>query len=83
VNSVRRRRRDHAVVKTIGLTRRECRLVTFCLVSLVLGGPLGVIAGGATWPLVVPATVAIGYVVAAIPGWLAARVGPAAVLRTA
>lgn len=54
-SGVRRRRRDLAVLKTLGFRRGQLATVataqatTFALVALVLGVPLGVAAGQALW----------------------------------
>ncbi len=51
LTTVRRRRRDLAVLKTLGLTRAQVRGVvaweatTFATMALLLGLPLGVLAG--------------------------------------
>jgi len=105
---VRRRRRDLAVLKTLGFTRWEVlRTVAWeasalAAAALVVGIPLGVIAGRVAWalfadatgiasqatvnvPLVllaIPATLLLANVIAAWPGWTAARLRPATVLRT-
>jgi ABC-type lipoprotein release transport system permease subunit len=57
VTSVRRRRRDLAVLKTIGFVRGQVaaaiawQATTFALVALCLGVPLGVAAGRWAWQL--------------------------------
>lgn len=107
LTTVRRRRRDLAVLKALGLTRPQVRAVVaweasaFAAVALLAGLPLGVVAGRLAWavfasdagvsaaadvPLswvlpAVPATVALANLIAAWPGWRAARLRPAAVLR--
>jgi ABC-type antimicrobial peptide transport system permease subunit len=107
LTSVRRRRRDLAVLKTLGLTRPEViRLVAWqatalAAAALLIGVPLGVIAGRQAWALfanaagvaprpdvplslvllAVPVTLLLANVIAALPGWTAARLRPAAVLR--
>jgi hypothetical protein len=107
LTGVRRRRRDLAVLKTLGLTRPEVlRLVAWqatalAAAALLIGVPLGVIAGREAWaffanavgvgarpdvplPLVllaVPVTLLLANVIAALPGWTAARLRPAAVLH--
>lgn len=54
-SGVRRRRRDLAVLKTLGFRRRQLATVataqatTFALVALLLGVPLGIAAGQALW----------------------------------
>ena len=107
VASVRRRRRDLAVLKTIGFSSRQVSAVvawqasTLMIVALLIGLPLGVLAGRWTWTAfahsigvpaypVVPALVLaatffgaliVANVIAAGPGWIAARTRPAVVLR--
>jgi FtsX-like permease family len=57
VTSVRRRRRDLAILKTLGFTRRQVgatiawQATTFAVVALCLGLPLGVAAGRWAWQL--------------------------------
>jgi hypothetical protein len=107
LTSVRRRRRDLAVLKTLGLTRTEVlRLVAWqatalAAAALLIGVPLGVIAGRQAWAffadaagvaprpdvplslvlLAVPVTLLLANAIAALPGWAAARLRPAAVLH--
>jgi hypothetical protein len=56
-SSVRRRRRDLAVLKTIGFTRADVGQVvawqatTLAVVALVFAVPLGIVAGRAAWQL--------------------------------
>ena len=53
--SVRRRRRELAILQALGLTRRQLRsiitwqMLTLLLVALVVGLPLGIVAGHWTW----------------------------------
>jgi len=108
VTSVYRRRRDLAVLKTLGLVRSQVlRVVAWeatalAVAALLTGVPLGVLAGRWAWalfarsagvssladvpvPLVllaIPATLALANLLAAVPGWDAARVRPASILRT-
>jgi hypothetical protein len=108
VISGRRRRRDFAILKALGLLRRQVSEITawqastLAGVALLAGLPLGVVAGRWAWqlfgaglgipadpvvpvPLVllmVPAVILIANVVAWWPGWSAARISPAQVLRT-
>jgi ABC-type antimicrobial peptide transport system permease subunit len=108
LTGVRRRRRDLAVLKTLGFTRQQVlRTVAWeasalAAAALVVGIPLGVIAGRVAWalfadatgiasqatvnvPLVllaIPATLLLANVIAAWPGWTAARLRPATALRT-
>ena len=57
VTSVRRRRRDLAVLKTLGFTRGQVAATiswqasTFAVVALAIGLPLGVVAGRWAWQL--------------------------------
>lgn len=108
LTSVRRRRRDLAMLKILGMTRRQVLSVVgwqasaLATVALVLGVPLGMMAGrwswaafanslgvsgGATIPvlpvlLAVPVMLLIANLIAAGPGRTAARLRPAAVLRS-
>ena len=105
---VRRRYRDLALLKSLGLVRSQfLRVVCWqatalAAVSLLVGVPLGVLAGRWAWvvfawsagvadqadvpvPLVllaIPATVLLANLIAAGPGWTAARVPAATVLRS-
>ncbi len=105
---VRRRSRDLALLKTLGLLRGQLLRVVFWEAStlagaaLLVGLPLGVIAGRWAWvifarsagvaaqadvpvPLVlaaIPATLLLANLIAAGPGWTAARVPAATVLRS-
>jgi ABC-type antimicrobial peptide transport system permease subunit len=107
LTGVRRRRRDHAVLKTLGFTRRQVlgtvawQASAFAAVALLVGLPAGVIAGRLAWEvfadqagvsaaatvplltvlLAVPVTLLLANLIAAWPGWHAARVRPAVVLR--
>jgi hypothetical protein len=108
LTGVRRRRRDLAVLKTLGLSRGQVlRLVAwqagaFGGVALLAGLPLGTLAGRQAWAafagaagiapspdtpvalilLTIPVTLLIAILIALWPGWRAARLRPAAVLRT-
>jgi hypothetical protein len=108
LTGVRRRRRDLAVLKTLGFIRSQVLGVVaweasaFAAVALLVGLPFGVIAGRQAWALfatasgvsaqaavplplvllVIPVTLAIANLIAAAPGWEAARVRPATVLRS-
>ena len=108
LTGVRRRRRDLALLKTLGFTRSQVLATvaweasTFAAVALLIGLPLGVLAGRWAWAyfaneagapsqatvplpavlLAIPATLLIANLIAAWPGWTAARLRPAAVLRT-
>ena len=108
VNAVRQRRRDLAILRTVGFVRRQVAAVVawqatwFSIIALLVGIPLGVAGGRWAWnlvasgmgsvsPPVVPA-LAIGLVIlaalvlanviAAGPGWMAARVAPGVVMRS-
>jgi hypothetical protein len=108
LTGVRRRRRDLAVLKTLGFTRSQVQGVVaweataFAAVALLVGVPAGIVAGRWAWalfanaigvaaqatvelPLIllaVAATLLLANLIAAWPGWRAARLRPAAALRT-
>jgi ABC-type antimicrobial peptide transport system permease subunit len=108
LTGVRRRRRDLALLKTLGFTRRQVlgtvawEASAFAAVALLVGLPLGIIAGRWAWAifasaagvstaatvplatvlLAIPATLLAANLIAAAPGWEAARLRPALVLRT-
>ena len=108
LTGVRRRRRDLAVLKTLGFGRSQVLRVVaweataFAAVALIIGLPLGVVAGRLAWavfanaagvstqpaipvPLIllaIPVALALANLIAAWPGWTAARLRPALVLRT-
>jgi ABC-type antimicrobial peptide transport system permease subunit len=108
LTGVRRRARDLALLKTLGLTRSQVLRVVaweasaFAAVALLIGLPAGMAAGRWAWALfadsagvspapdvplalillAIPATLALANLIAAWPGWRAARVRPAAVLRS-
>ncbi|HET7486949.1 MAG TPA: ABC transporter permease [Acidimicrobiales bacterium] len=84
VASVRRRRRELAVLKTLGLVPRQLSGVIACeatavgLAAAVVGLPLGVAAGRWLWTAVAHQ---VGVIpVAVVPWWLVAAVGPCVVL---
>jgi hypothetical protein len=105
---VRRRYRDLALLKTLGLVRSQLLRVvcwqasTLAAVALAAGLPLGLLAGRWAWAvfarsagvasqadvpvalvlLAVPATLLLANLIAAGPGWIAARVPAATVLRS-
>jgi len=107
LTGVRRRRRDLAVLKTLGCTRSQLHGMVaweasaLAAAALLAGIPLGVIAGRWAWavfadatgvasqatvdlPLVllaIPVTLLLANVIAAWPGWTAARLRPATMLR--
>ena len=108
LTGVRRRRRDLALLKTLGFTRRQVlgtvawEASAFAAVALLVGLPVGVVAGRWAWAvfasaagvsttatvplatvlLAIPATLLAANLIAAAPGWEAARLRPALVLRT-
>jgi hypothetical protein len=108
LTSLGRRRRDLAMLKTLGLLRGQLlRVVAWqaaalAAAALLVGLPLGVLAGRWAWALfarsvgvapspdipavlvlaAIPATLLLAIVIAAGPGWAAARIKPATVLRT-
>jgi FtsX-like permease family len=80
VTAVRRRRRDLAVLKALGLTRAQLRAViawqatALAAAALVIGVPVGIIAGRWTWAVFAStggvsarATVALPVVLLAVP----------------
>ena len=105
---VRRRYRDLALLKTLGLVRSQLLRVvcwqasTLAAVALAAGLPLGLLAGRWAWAvfagsagvstqasvpvalvlLAIPATLLLANLIAAGPGWTAARVPAATVLRS-
>ena len=58
ITSIRRRRRDLAVLKTLGFTRRQItalvasQVTAFTLIAVAIGLPLGIAAGRLLWDLV-------------------------------
>ena len=108
LTGVRRRRRDLAVLKVLGLVRSQVlRVVAWqasalAAAALLIGLPLGVLAGRWAWavfagsagvsgqadvplPLIllaIPVTLALANLIAAGPGWDAARLRPASALRS-
>ena len=108
VTSVRRRRRDLAILKTIGFVRPQVAAVvawqatSFALLALLVGLPLGIAGGQWAWSavdsglgsaspaivpvlavaLIVPGTLVAANAISAGPGWRAARVHPASVIRS-
>ena len=108
VTSVRRRRRDLAIMKTIGFVRPQIAAVvawqatSFALVALLVGLPVGIVGGGWAWSavasgigsaspaivpafavaLIVPGTLVAANAISAWPGWRAARIHPASVIRS-
>lgn len=108
ITSVRRRRRDLAILKTLGFVKGQIwttvvtQATTLAVVALLIGIPLGFILGRTAWlsfangqgvvpeaflgfvPTLglIPVTLFLVNLVAAIPGRTAARLAPAIVLRT-
>jgi MacB-like periplasmic core domain/FtsX-like permease family len=108
ITAVLRRRRDLAVLKTLGFVRRQMSATvawqasTLAAVALLIGLPLGTTVGRWTWSafahqfgilpesvvsisallLIVPATLLLSNLIAAVPGRIAARTQPATVLRS-
>lgn len=108
LTSVRRRRRDLAVLKALGLRPSQVlgtvlwQASALVAAALAVGLPLGVLVGRWAWilfadsagispradipvPVVlaaIPLTLLLAIVIAIGPGWAAARISPAAVLRT-
>jgi ABC-type antimicrobial peptide transport system permease subunit len=107
LTGVRRRRRDLALLKTLGFERSQVlgvvawEATAFAVVALLIGLPLGVLAGRWAWAyfadaagapadasipltailLAIPVTLLVANLIGAWPGWTAARLRPAAVLR--
>ncbi len=105
--AVSRRRRDLAVLKTLGMRRTQLMGVVawqasaLAVAGVIIGVPLGTVAGRWLWALfarsvgiatgasipvlivltVVPAALLVANLLAAMPGWTAARIRPAAVFR--
>lgn len=108
LTGVWRRRRDLAVLKTLGLVRSQLlRVVSWqasalAATALLVGLPLGLLAGRRAWQLfaasvgvgnqadipvpmvvlAVPVTLILANLIAAGPGWTAARIRPALILRS-
>jgi len=108
LTGVRRRRRDLAVLKTLGLRRSQVigvvswQASALAAAALLVGLPLGVLAGRWAWalfagsagvsaqadvpvPLVllaIPVVLLLANLIAAGPGWTAARIRPALTLRS-
>ncbi|WP_214109188.1 ABC transporter permease [Acrocarpospora catenulata] len=82
--AVRRRRRQVAVMRTLGMTRRQSRLVVFtqasllAIVGLSLGVPLGVMLGRTLWRIVANQTPLFYEPPVAL--WALLAIGPAALL---
>ena len=108
VSSVRRRFRDLAILKTLGLVRLQILLIVgwqataLAAAALLAGLPLGLLAGRWFWALfarslgvsdatvipvsmvllAIPVTWLLTMIIAVVPGRSAARVAPAAALRS-
>jgi ABC-type antimicrobial peptide transport system permease subunit len=108
LTGVRRRRRDLAVLKTLGLLRSQLlrvvswQAVALAAAALLVGLPLGLLAGRWAWLLfadsagvgsqadvpvllvllVIPVTLVLAVLLAIVPGWTAARIRPALILRS-
>lgn len=85
ITSVRRRRRDIGIVRALGFRRRQVlatvavQSTTLAVVGLLLGVPLGMVAGRAAWSVVAEGlgvatspTVPVGILLALVPGALSA-----------
>jgi ABC-type antimicrobial peptide transport system permease subunit len=91
LTSVRRRRRDFAVLRSIGFTRRQVRSAiswqasTLTAVALALGIPAGILCGRVAWRLfagqlgILPVVVLPVILVLVVPAALVLAVGVAAV----
>jgi ABC-type antimicrobial peptide transport system permease subunit len=108
LTGVQRRRRELAVLKTLGLRRSQVigvvswQASALAAAALLVGLPLGVLAGRWAWALfagsagvsdqadiplalvllAIPAVLALANLIAAGPGWAAARISPAITLRS-
>ena len=108
LTGVRRRRRDLAVLKTLGLLRSQLlrvvswQAIALAAAALLVGLPLGLLAGRWAWLLfadsagvgsqadvpvplvllVIPVTLILAVLLAVVPGWTAARIRPALILRS-
>jgi hypothetical protein len=108
VTGVRRRRRDLAMLKTLGLLRSQLlrvvswQAIALAAAALLVGLPLGLLAGRWAWLLfagsagvgsqadvpaplvllVIPVTLILAVLLAVVPGWTAARIRPALILRS-
>jgi ABC-type lipoprotein release transport system permease subunit len=108
VTAVRRRRHDLAILRAVGFRPVQAaacigwQATTVGVIGLVIGVPLGIVAGRLAWRwvadntpllyvgpvavaavvLIVPATLLIANLLAALPARRAARIRPATVLRT-
>jgi len=106
--SVRRRRPDLAILKVLGLLPSQVlgtvlwQASALAAAALLVGLPLGVLAGRWAWVLfaasagvapttdipvalvlaAIPVTLLLAIAIAAGPGWAAARISPAGILRS-
>ena len=87
---VRRRRRELALLKALGMTRGQVRGVIawqttlMLLIAVVIGGPLGIACGRLAWQAFADSLGVVPIVevpVAALPATVAARTRPGAVLK--
>jgi hypothetical protein len=82
--AVRRRRHDLAVLRALGMTRRQSRAIVvtqasvLALVGLLFGVPLGVALGRTVWRVVADYTPL--YYVSPVASWALLSIGPLAVL---
>jgi predicted lysophospholipase L1 biosynthesis ABC-type transport system permease subunit len=80
--AVRRRRQDLAVLRALGMTRQQCRLVTqatvLAVVGLIVGVPLGLALGRSVWRVVADYT-PLQYA-APLALWTLVLIAPAALL---
>jgi ABC-type antimicrobial peptide transport system permease subunit len=108
LTGVQRRRRDLAVLKTLGLRRSQVigvvswQASALAAAALLVGLPFGVLAGRWAWALfarsvgvsaqadipvalvllAIPVVLLLANLIAAGPGWAAARISPAITLRS-
>jgi len=82
--AVRRRSHDLAVLRALGMTRRQCRWVVvtqatvLAVIGLIFGVPLGLALGRSVWQQVADSTPL--YYVAPLALWALLLVGPAALV---
>jgi ABC-type antimicrobial peptide transport system permease subunit len=76
VSSVRRRRRDFSILRTLGFVRRQLMLVvcwqatSFSILALLLGLPLGLVGGHWAWSLVASGIGSVSPAVVSVVGVL-------------
>jgi hypothetical protein len=79
--SVRRRRRDLALLKALGLTQRQLmsaiawQATANAVIGIVLGVPLGIIAGRVLWSSFARSISAVPYAAASVPTTILVAVG--------